>query len=121
MLGLQLLHVTYKHQFVSMAMGQKISISSTEHELIIKTGKNRLSFLLSYTEHIGESTEIAIAAIFDIVAHRHDGILRQGVCLGCLSASLQHFPIGLARKGLVQIRIVYWLEISIHHAAFVFI
>ena len=110
-----------EHQLVGMAMSQVVGIRPAKHKLLVEGTYHRFALLWFHAEHIRQTSEIAIAAILDVVAHGDDGVLCQSIRLGYLLAFLQCPLVCLTLEGLVQIYVVYWFEILVHHAAFVFI
>lgn len=73
-----------------------------------------MTFILFQAKYISQPSEITIATIFDVIAHGDNGILSTSICLCYLLTFQERFFIYLAIKGLIQIYVVYRLEILVH-------
>ena len=62
-----------------MAMSQIISVGTIIDEALVELGNHILTLLSGQSKYVSKPTEVAIAAVQFVVAHRHYGIFGEGI------------------------------------------
>ena len=98
-----------------MAPAEIVGMATVEDEVLVKRRQLADPLLLRNAQHIGHSTEIAVAAVSAVISHRDHCILSQGVCPGYHLTFCKHlFFIAFRIKRLRKIQLLYWFEILVH-------